>query len=123
MEGPPPRKAGSYPITVNASVDQAGLHCAIRSTEPGGACTNVGIYFQELTPVPLAEMYMRGIHLHTSRVSSRAVLPEVLELVSSGRLDPAAVTSTVAAFADAPRSAGGPTDQAGLDALSVAARR
>ena len=26
-----------------------GLHCAIRSTEPGGACTNVGIYF-ELRP-------------------------------------------------------------------------
>ena len=102
VEGPAPRKAGSYPITVNASVDQAGLHCAIRSTEPGGACTNVGIYFQELTPVPLAEMYMRGIHLHTSRVSSRAVLPEVLELVASGRLDPAAVTSTVASFADAP---------------------
>ena len=45
VEGPAPRKAGSYPITVNASVDQAGLHCAIRSTEPGGACTNVGIYF------------------------------------------------------------------------------
>ncbi len=54
--------------------------------------------------MPLAEMYMRGIHLHTSRVSSRAVLPEVLELVSSGRLDPAAVTSTVAAFADAPEA-------------------
>ena len=44
---------------------------------------------------------MRGIHLHTSRVSSRAVLPEVLGLVTSGQLDPAAVTSTVAAFADA----------------------
>ena len=51
--------------------------------------------------MPLGEMYMRGIHLHTSRVSSRAVLPEVLELVSSGRLDPAAVTSTVARFEDA----------------------
>ena len=101
VEGPPPRTAGSYPITVNAALDHAGLHCAIRSTEPGGACTNVGIYFQEQTPVPLGEMYMRGIHLHTSRVSSRAVLPDVLDLVSSGRLDPAAVTSTVAPFADA----------------------
>lgn len=102
IEGPAPHKAGSYPITVNAALDHAGLHCAIRSTEPGGACTNVGIYFEQETPVPLGEMYMRGIHLHTSRVSSRAVLPEVLGLVADGRMDPAAVTSTVADFADAP---------------------
>jgi alcohol dehydrogenase len=101
VEGRIPGKAGSFPITVNAATNHAGLHCAIRSTEPGGACTNVGIYFEAETPVPLGEMYMRGIHLHTSRVSSRAVLPEVLGLVTSGRLDPAAVTSTVAAFADA----------------------
>lgn len=108
VEGPAPRSAGSYPITVNAAVDHAGLHCAIRSTEPGGVCTNVGIYFQEQTPVPLGEMYMRGIDLHTSRVSSRAVLPEVLELVASGRLDPAAVTSTVAGFDDAPQALADP---------------
>ena len=102
VDGPPPRKAGNFPITVNAALDHDGLHCAIRSTEPGGVCTNVGIYFEPTTPVPLGEMYTRGIHLHTSRVSSRAVLPDVLDLVASGRLDPAAVTSTVAAFEDAP---------------------
>lgn len=101
VEGPVPRKAGSFPIAVNAALDHAGLHCAIRSTEPGGVCTNVGIFFEAETPVPMGEMYTRGIHLHTSRVSSRAALPEVLALVSSGRLDPAAVTSTVASFADA----------------------
>jgi len=36
VEGPPPRRAGRYPVTVDASGDQAGLACALRSTEPGG---------------------------------------------------------------------------------------
>jgi len=36
------------------------------------------------------------------------VLPEVLELVSSGRLDPAAVTSTVAPFEQAPEALADP---------------
>jgi len=42
VEGPPPRRAGRYPVTVDASGDQAGLACALRSTEPGGTCTSVG---------------------------------------------------------------------------------
>jgi threonine dehydrogenase-like Zn-dependent dehydrogenase len=102
IEGPPPKKAGSYPITVNAGLDHASLHCAIRSTEPGGTCTNVGMYFEPETPVPLFDMYVRGVTFHTSRVSSRAVLPEVLALVADEKLNPAAVTSRVASFEEAP---------------------
>jgi alcohol dehydrogenase len=101
VEGPPPRRAGAYPITVNAGLDHASLHCAIRSTEPDGDCTNVGIYFEPETGVPLFEMYTRGIHLHTGRVNSRTVLPEVLGLVTDGRIDPSAVTSRVVSFDDA----------------------
>jgi threonine dehydrogenase-like Zn-dependent dehydrogenase len=102
VEGPPPRKAGSYPITVNAGLDHASLHCAIRSTEPDGVCTNVGIYFEAETPLPLFEMYTRGIRLLTGRVNSSMVLPQVLELVTGGRLDPSAVTSRVVSFDEAP---------------------
>jgi alcohol dehydrogenase len=108
VEGPPPRKAGSYPITVNAGADHASLHCAIRSTEPDGVSTNVNIYFEPETPLPLFEMYTRGIHLHTGRVNSATVLPEVLELVASGRVDPAAVTSRVVSFDDAPAALADP---------------
>jgi alcohol dehydrogenase len=108
LEGPAPRRAGSYPITVNAGTDHASLHCAIRSTEPEGVSTNVGIYFEQETPLPLFEMYTRGIHLHTGRVNSRTVLPEVLELVVSGRIDPAAVTSRVVSFDEAPEALADP---------------
>ena len=36
---------GEFPITVDASGVHAGLHAALRSTEPGGVCTSIGIYY------------------------------------------------------------------------------
>lgn len=101
IEGPPPDRLGPYPITVDASADRAGLACALRSTEPGGACTSVGIYFEPETPVPLLEMYTKGIVFRTGRVDSLAALPAVLELIASGRLQPERVTSRVAPWDEA----------------------
>ena len=101
LEGPPPRKAGRYPITVDASADVAGLACALRSTEPDGVCTSIGIYFSETTPVPLLEMYTRGITFKTSRVHARACIPDVLALAAAGRIHPERVTGAVAPWQDA----------------------
>jgi threonine dehydrogenase-like Zn-dependent dehydrogenase len=103
-----PSKLGRFPITVDASGDHRGLHAALRSTAPDGTCTSVAIYFEPTTPLPLLEMYTRGCTLHTSRVHARAVIPQVLELVAAGRLDPAVVTSAVADFADAPAALADP---------------
>ncbi len=100
IEGPPPRRAGAYPITVDASRDPAGLACALRSVTPEGVCTSVSIYF-EAPQVPLLEMYTRGVRFLTGRVNSRATLPPVLELIRSGRLQPEAVTSEVVSWDDA----------------------
>jgi threonine dehydrogenase-like Zn-dependent dehydrogenase len=99
-----PEKLGRFPITVDASGDHGGLHAALRSTAPDGTCTSVAIYFEPATPLPMLEMYTRGCTLHTSRVHARAVIPEVLALVSDGRLDPAPVTSAVVRFYDAPEA-------------------
>src|SRR2546421_3463421 len=57
VEGPPPNRTGPFPITVNASTTHEGLHCAIRSTEPGGVCTSVSFAPEPATPMPLFEMY------------------------------------------------------------------
>ena len=97
-----PAKLGRFPITVDASGDHGGLNAALRSTAADGTCTSVAIYFEPATPLPLLEMYTRGCTLHTGRVHARAVIPEVLALVSAGCLDPALVTSAVAGFDDAP---------------------
>ena len=99
---PPKRTERQYPIVVDAGASQASLACACRSTEPGGHCTHVGILFEPATPVPLLEMYTTGVNLHVSRAMARATIPAVLDLVTSGRLDPGVVTDRVLSFDDAP---------------------
>jgi threonine dehydrogenase-like Zn-dependent dehydrogenase len=100
-EGLPPRKTGPYPITVAACATQAGLLCAIRSTAPGGVCTNCGIHPGETTPMPLFDMYITGMTFMTGRGHARTVIPEVLELARSGKIQPARVTSKVVSWDDA----------------------
>ena len=101
VEGPYPRRAGHYPITVDASGDPAGLRCAIRSADAGGLCTSIAIYWDEV-PLPLLEMYTRGVTFVTSRVNARAAIPSALALVEAGRFRPELVTETVAGWEDAP---------------------
>lgn len=100
IDGPVPARLGRYPITVDASGKAAHLACALRSTARDGTCTSVGIYFED-TPFPLLDMWNAGITFCTGRVHSRGVLPHVLELVTSGRLQPERVTSRVVAWDDA----------------------
>jgi alcohol dehydrogenase len=101
VDSEPPRKHGRFPITVDASGTHDGLHCALRSTAPGGHCTAVGIFFEPETPMPLLEMYTQCTHFHTGRVQARPQMAEVLDLIAAGKLHPEAVTSTVAAWDDA----------------------
>lgn len=96
------RKPRAFPITVDASADPRGLATALLATEPGGTCTSVGIYFAKTTPFPLLPVFMKGITFRTSRVCSRAVLPQVLDLIAAGRLRPSVITTRVAAWDDAP---------------------
>jgi threonine dehydrogenase-like Zn-dependent dehydrogenase len=101
VEGPPPQRLGPFPVTVNASLIHEGLHCAIRSTEPGGVCTTVAFTPEPHTPIPLFEMYTNGIEFRTGRVMARPKIPEILELTAAGGLHPDQVTSKVVAWADA----------------------
>ena len=88
-----PERAGHYPITVDASGEQdgSGLRCALRSTEPEGVCTSIGIYFMP-TELPLLEMFTKGITFKTGRCHARPDMPKVLDLVREGRFDPAPMT-------------------------------
>lgn len=100
-EGPWPRSFDRALVTIENTMDPDGLACALRSTDDYGFCTSVAIHFGDTTPVPLLHMYTKGITLHLSRADSRRLLPEVIDLVASGRLDPSAVPTTVAAWDDA----------------------
>lgn len=98
-----PKRLGSWPITVEGCLNPEGLACAIRSTEPGGHFTATSIFFGPVE-IPITEMYMKGITFRTGRVQSRTLLPEILELIRSGRIDPRRVTTETASWEDAPRA-------------------
>ena len=109
-------RLGRYPITVDHSGEAAGLRSALRSTDPEGTCTSTAVYFTPDTPMPLLEMYTRGITFRTGRVNARAVLPHVVELIVTGRVRPELVTAATV-----------PWDEAGtalehLDAKTVVVR-
>ena len=94
----PPRKAGAFPITVDASGTPEGLRCALNSTAFDGTCTSPSIYLED-PALPLFSMYSRCCTLHTGRAHVRPAIPRVLGLVAAG-FDPSLVTSAVV-----PRSA------------------
>jgi threonine dehydrogenase-like Zn-dependent dehydrogenase len=102
-----PKRLGPYPITVDASGDPEGLCCAIRSTEPEGICTSIGIYFTETTPVPLLEMFTKGIRFHTGRCHARPAMEPLLDLVRDGSLRPELVTAETATWNEAPQAIAG----------------
>lgn len=99
LEGPPPRRAGSFPITVDASGSEAGLACALNSTSSDGTCTSTSVFLQDPV-VPMFAMYTRCCTLHTGRAHARAGIPAVLDAVALG-FDPSIVTSAVVPLADA----------------------
>jgi threonine dehydrogenase-like Zn-dependent dehydrogenase len=109
-------RLGRYPITVDHSGEMAGLHSALRSTEPEGTCTSTAIYFSAQTTMPLLDMYTRGVEFRTGRVNARAAIPYVLELIEAGRLHPELVTSATVQWEDAP------TALASLEAKTVIVR-
>jgi threonine dehydrogenase-like Zn-dependent dehydrogenase len=109
-------RLGRYPVTVDHSGTTPGLHSAVRSTEPEGTCTSTAIYFDPETPLPLLEMYTRGITFRTGRVNARAAIPHVLGLVAAGRLRPELVTAAVVAWDEAD------TALPGLEAKTVVVR-
>jgi alcohol dehydrogenase len=92
VQGPPPRRAGAFAITVDCSGDPAGLACALRSVEPYGVCTGVAVYFGD-TAVPLLEMYTRGVRFVTGRVNACPLVPAILDAVRVGTLHPEVVNS------------------------------
>ena len=110
LEGPASGSAiGEYQITVDASADPAGLASALRSVAPGGVCTSVGIYYMETTPVPLLEMFARGVRFYTGRVNARRDIPPILDLVQAGRIHPEQITSEIVEWDDAAKALANPS--------------
>jgi threonine dehydrogenase-like Zn-dependent dehydrogenase len=104
-------RSGRYPITVEASGKHEGLLLAIRSTEPGGICTSVGIHPGNATPMPLFDMYITGMTFVTGRGHARTAMPEVIEMARAGKIAPGKVTNRVVGWEEAVDALSDPPDK------------
>jgi alcohol dehydrogenase len=110
IEGSPPKKMdGEYLITVDASAhNPEALACALRSVAPEGHVSTVGIYFQDVT-IPIFEMYLTGVRFHVGKSNARPAMPAVLDLLSTGQVQPSLITSEVLAWEEMPQALSDPS--------------
>lgn len=103
VDGPPEQSLGRFPVTVDGTATSKGLVETLRLTDWGGRCTSIG-QLEPSAPLPLFELYTRGVTLHIGRAMARPVMPAILDLVAAGRLRPQLVTSATVAWDDAPEA-------------------
>jgi threonine dehydrogenase-like Zn-dependent dehydrogenase len=68
-------------------------------------CTSAGWYFDPVE-LPLFDLTLQSVTFRTGLIQARPGMAQVLELISSGRLDPTAVTDRVLPWADAAAALG-----------------
>jgi threonine dehydrogenase-like Zn-dependent dehydrogenase len=95
-----PKTLGPFPITVDANSTPPGLLLALRSTDAGGVCTSAGWYYSPLE-MPLFELTLRNVTFKTGLIQARPGMPQVLDIIRSGQLDPRPVTDRVLAWTEA----------------------
>lgn len=79
----PDRSWDPYPVTVHTTAEPDVLSAMLRTTWPDGVCTDTGLFMAPVE-LPLLAMYTRGVRFVTSRVNARAVIPEIIEVLSAG---------------------------------------
>lgn len=98
------RRQDRYPIVVDCGPRPEGLRYAIASTRAEGTLQSVSFYPAPEIPLPLGRLYTLGIRFFIGRAHAAALLPEVMPLIESGRLQPQQVTTRVADWEEAPRA-------------------
>ena len=93
--------AERFPIVVDANVLDSGRNFALQSVEPCGVCTSVSGGASSRSNLPLQSMYLKGVRYEIGRVHACATAKPVLDLVSSGALDPARIINKFVPFSEA----------------------
>lgn len=97
----PTEIADQYEIVVDARGTPETLIQAIRATEPEGILTSLTIHLGPTTPLPMMEMYHKGIFLRTGRANVRTSIPPVLDCCAHG-FAPDRIATSLYDFDDAP---------------------
>jgi alcohol dehydrogenase len=113
------RRRRPAPLVADLSAHPAGHRLALACTAPDGICSNIGT-LHRTARLPMLAMYARNVTLHVGRAHARALIPDVLGLVTSGRLRPGTVTSTLGSLDDAPQVLGEHFRSGGIKAILTA---
>jgi threonine dehydrogenase-like Zn-dependent dehydrogenase len=89
-----------YEISVITHANVEAMRKAILSTAPGGYHESCAFHFKD-PEVPLLAMHMKCLHFRTALSNARVYMPDVLDLISSGRIRPRDITTAVVPFEDA----------------------
>jgi alcohol dehydrogenase len=96
------RPTGQWDIVVDSGLSPQGFEWAMRATKPEGVLHSVSFYFGDTPTLAFRRLYTLGIEFHIGRAHSASLLPEVVELVAIGALQPDLVTTKIIDWADAP---------------------
>lgn len=88
------------PLIVDISASPPGLSLALQLTAPDGICSCAGSLHAR-SRIPTASMFARNATLILARSHARALIPEVLALIATGKLAPEQVTTVLAPMDDA----------------------
>jgi threonine dehydrogenase-like Zn-dependent dehydrogenase len=75
---------------IEAVGTQESLMQAIRSARPGGHVGYVGVAHEDVT-LPADELFFSGVHLHGGPAPGRRFLPELIDLIWNGTIQPGRV--------------------------------
>ena len=80
-------------ITDVAAVDRLdALHVAVKAVRRGGTVSVSGVYGGEIDPMPMMEMFDRGVQLRMGQAHVKRWIDDLMPLVGDGS-DPLGVTS------------------------------
>lgn len=95
---------GVFDIIVDACGDPRMLLRSLSHAAPEALFTSVVIYLEGAPPLPLRELYFKGVTFRTGRPNVRPSMEPVLALCHSGRFRPEAIKTSVFEFEHAPEA-------------------
>lgn len=113
-----PELEGAFDVTVDSSGNADALRLALRHTAANGICTSTAaaVYAGRDLPLPVFHMYRQSITFRTGWVHTRPLMQAPLELMTSGRFDPAPAFDATLSFEDAPERLAEPFTKLGFHA-------
>jgi len=99
-----------YDVVVNARAGAEPLQCALRLAAPGAVCENVVIFFEDVA-LPLFAMHYSGVHFHSSYCHARTFMPQVLDELARGTINPRLVESELVRWEDAAEALAEPSSK------------